>query len=244
MIREMLLGADGLIAVSKSLADLASEVAGKELGVRVIPNGIDGEVFKHTADRRAAHLELGWSEDARYLVSVGHLQEIKGFHHLVGLLPSIRQRAGDVRLVLVGGPVGERGYEARLRSQIAASSLERVVTLTGRVEPKRIATMLNAADLFVLASRSEGWCNAIAEALACGCPVVATEVGGNEELMSHWGLGRLVPFGQWETFANRIRACLEEDWDRAKIAEFGGRRSWQQVAAECVDVFQRVLHRA
>ena len=53
--------------------------------------------------------------------------------------------------------------------------------------------LLNAADLFALASRSEGWCNAIAEALACGCPVVATDVGGVPEVIEHGVDGYLVP---------------------------------------------------
>jgi len=241
MIREMLVGADALIAVSKSLADLACEVAGRALDVRVIPNGIDGEVFRWQSDRAAARAACGWQADARYVVSVGHLQELKGFHQLVGVWPEVRRRCGDVRLVLVGGSAGEPGYERRLRGQIDALPLEDVVTLAGRVEPARVAAMLNAADLFALASRSEGWCNAIAEALACGCPVVATDVGGNSEIMNDWGLGRLVPYGEPEALTERICVSLEETWDRARIAEYGGRRSWSEVAGECVEVFRSAM---
>ena len=115
------------------------------------------------------------------------------------------------------------------------------MTLMGRVEPERVATLLNAADLFVLASRSEGWCNAIVEALACGCPVVATDVGGNREIVTGPALGRLVPFGDSDALVEAICAALTQDWDRDRIAEAGGRRDWQQVARECVDVFQSVL---
>jgi glycosyltransferase involved in cell wall biosynthesis len=102
---------------------------------------------------------------------------------------------------------------------------------------------LNAADLFVLASRSEGWCNAIVEALACGCPVVATDVGGNREIVTDPALGRLVPFGDRDALAGTVCEALTKEWDRAAIAEVGGRRDWQQVARECVDLFESVLDR-
>jgi glycosyltransferase involved in cell wall biosynthesis len=279
-IREMLLAADGLIAVSRSLAALADEVAGRALGVRVIPNGVDTEMFRrmesarcregilgtasarNTASARGtacdaayqanaarpsaqARAACGWSDAARYVVSVGHLQALKGFHRLVEVWPEVRRRAGDVRLVLVGGEAGEPGYLRRLRRLIEAAGLGTTgggefVTVTGRVEPQRVATLLNAADLFVLASRSEGWCNAIVEALACGCPVVVTDVGGNREIVRDGCLGRLVPPGDGEALAEAVCGALARDWDRPTIAEAGGRRDWQQVARECVDVFKSV----
>jgi glycosyltransferase involved in cell wall biosynthesis len=287
-IREMLLGADGLIAVSRSLADLADDVAGRSLGVRVIPNGVDGQVFHlFDADGRGrppspeARAACGWSDDAKYVVSVGHLQALKGFDRLVEIWPEVRRRIGDVRLVLVGGEVGEPGYARRLRRQIEAAGLgptddqsrdrlgavpasavdpgrERpgvlgvgrrtapaggttVVTMAGREEPGRVATLLNAADLFVLASRSEGWCNAIAESLACGCPVVATDVGGNREIVTGPTLGRLVPLGDRDSLVEAVCGALTQRWDRAGIARAGGQRGWQQVGRECVDVFESLL---
>ncbi|MBI5765399.1 MAG: glycosyltransferase [Planctomycetes bacterium] len=239
-IREMLLGADALISVSKSLAGLAREVAGKELAISVIPNAVDTAFFHPCDDREAIRKELGWPQNSRIVVSIGHLQELKGFHHLIELWPTVRKQAGDARLVLIGGAAGEPAYERRLRERIAELEMVECITLAGRQTPAQIAKHLGAADLFTLASRSEGWCNALAEALACGCPAVVTDVGGNEEVMNEWGLGRLVPYGNWEAFAERVAWALEEPWDRAKIAEFGGRRTWQQTAEECVGVFDRV----
>ena len=125
----------------------------------------------------------------------------------------------------------------------AAGSETTAVIMTGRVEPEEVARLLNAADLFVLASRSEGWCNAIAEALACGCPAVVTDVGGNREIVNNAQLGRLVPPGDGGALTDAICWALEADWDRAVIAELGGRRDWQQVGRECVDVFESVLQR-
>lgn len=248
VIREMLLGADALIAVSRSLAELANEVAGRDLGVRVIPNGIDAGLFRRTASPSAgrpsaeARAACGWSDEAKYAVCVGHMQDLKGFHNLVEAWPEVRRRIGDARLILVGGSAGEAAYERALHAGIAEANRapgdKAAVVLAGRVPPEQVATMLNAADLFVLASRSEGWCNAIAEALACGCPVVATDVGGNREIVSEPRLGLLVPPGDREALADGICRGLTATWDREQIAAIGGRRDWQQVARECVDVFE------
>lgn len=102
--------------------------------------------------------------------------------------------------------------------------------------------MLNAADCFALASESEGWCNAIAESLACGCPVVATDVGGNREIVNDPSLGTLTVLNDPTALADGIVDALSREWDRRHVASTGGQRSWQQVAAECVDVYEKCLH--
>lgn len=247
-IIRMLRGADALISVSRSLADLAEKVADCALKIRVIPNGIDAAVFHRIDEGQpddspspSARSACGWSDAAKYVVSVGHLQLLKGYHRLIEVWPQVRRRVGDVRLILVGGSAGEPSYEQRLRRLVDDFRLTESVVFTGRVDPARVSQLLNAADLFVLASRSEGCCNAIAEALACGCPVVATDVGGNGEQICESALGRLVSMDRPERWAAEICGVLQRPWDRRYIAAAGGRRDWQQVAAECVDVFKEVL---
>ncbi len=251
-IREMLLNADRLIAVSQSLADLADEVAERAMGAQVIPNGVDTGTFRpmdRTACRAAIADVLGRAagqselpNDARIVVSVGHLQELKGFHRMLEVWPEVRREVGDVRLVLVGGRAGEPAYERRLREMARAAGLDRgEVVFAGRQAQERVAMLLNAADLFALASRSEGWCNAIAESLACGCPVVATDVGGNREIVCEERLGRLVPLDDRTALTRALCEGLDAKWDRAAIAAAGGQRDWQQVGRECVDVFNGVM---
>lgn len=246
-IVEMLRGASALIAVSQSLADLAAEVAGRRLNIRVIPNGIDTAAFHRIEQGQsesepapAARKSLGWPADAKVAVSVGHLQELKGFHRLVSVWPAVRRQIGDARLVLVGGSAGEPDYEWRLNRQIVSLKMADYIDVAGRIPPEKVATMLNAADLFLLASRSEGCCNAIAESLACGCPVVATDVGGNREIISDPALGRLVDTHAGAELEALIVEALQTTWDRTQIAAKGGERTWQQVAAECVDVLESV----
>ena len=73
--------------------------------------------------------------------------------------------------------------------------LQERVHLLGNLPPEALKGVLSAADVFVLATRNEGWANVILEAMACGLPVVATDVGGNTEVISAPELGSIVPFG-------------------------------------------------
>jgi glycosyltransferase involved in cell wall biosynthesis len=234
-MRDALRRADVRIAVSADLAERAAAIAADGRPVEVIPNGVDAAEF-HPMDRRAMRLSLGLDPRVRYLVSVGYVQELKGFDRVVAQLPGVREALGDVRLLLVGEDVGERDYVARLDRMIAGTGRGPFVKRINGAGPATIARILNAADAFVLATRSEGWCNAIHEALACGTPVVATDVGGNRELVRTAGDGLLSPFGDGPALRDAMIAVLSATWDRPAIAARAA-RSWDDVAHEVCRAF-------
>ncbi len=239
-IRAMLRGVDAIIAVSRSLARRVHAVAGSDVGVQVIPNGVDATVFA-PCDRAAARAALGWCESARYLLAVGHLQRVKGFDRAVAALPAVRAALGDVRLILAGSTRGEPGFKRRLRRLMVACGGPPAVSFAGPVPTGRLRLMYAAADVLVCPSRSEGWCNAVAEALACGTPVVATAVGGNPEQLDDPILGTLVENDDPETLAGAMVDALRRAWDRPSIAARGAARDWGRVADEVYGVFRRVL---
>lgn len=254
-IAEMLRDADRLIAVSQSLADCACDVADQSLNIAVIPNGIEATIFRRTAPinqptgfDKSARESLAWPTDRPHVISVGHFQRLKGFHRLIDAWPDVMRALDGARLILVGGPAGEPAYERDLRRRAdaintaASDATHPSIAFAGRQSPEQIARMLNAADAFALTSDSEGWCNAVAEALACGCPVVATDVGGNrEQLGSDNTMGRLVPLDDRDALADAIAGVIANPPDRSQIARRGGQRSWQQTGAECVDVYKSLL---
>ncbi len=238
-IARMLRGVQARIAVSRSLAGWVHRIAGSDLDVEVIPNGVDPGVFYPT-DRAAARAELGWDANARYLLAVGHLQRVKGFDRIVSIMPEIRARLGDVRLVLVGSRRGEWTFRYHLRRLISTCGGEPAVSFAGPVAPERLNTLYNAADLALNVSRSEGWSNAITEALAAGTPVVATDVGGNAEQICSAQLGCLVPEHDRASLLDAVSGALETPWNRVLIAAHGGARTWTVVAREVHSVLERV----
>ncbi len=246
-IAAMLRGVDARIAVSESLMNWIHKVGGNDLEVDLIPNGVDAQTF-HLMDRQQARTLLGWNPHDRYLLSVGHLQWLKGFDRLVEALPAVRAARGNVRLVLAGSLRGERPFRRRVMDMIKKCNAQAIratgnpcVEFTGPVAADRLNLMYNAADAMVLASRSEGCSNAIAEALAAGTPVVATDVGGNYEQVCSPQLGYLVPDGDTFALSRAMVQVLDQEWNRPLISAHGGARGWRHVADEVRAVFARVL---
>lgn len=143
----------------------------------VVPNGIDTARFRPDAQaRRATRIALGVGPDQRLVLNVGRLVPEKAQGLLLRAFAGVPAQA-NARLLIAGeGPL-----RAALEGQIAQLRLHDRVTLLGARGD--IPALLNAADLFVLSSDIEGMPIALAEALACGCPVVATDAPGVEEVL-------------------------------------------------------------
>ncbi len=227
-------GATAVVAVSSQLAEEAREAGVHPDRIHVIPNGVDTNIFT-PMDRDAARSAVGCDGRDTVLVTVGHLCERKGVHRVLDILPSMIDRHPRLRYVVIGADAAEGRFEHRLRRLASKLGLADRVDFLGHLQAHDVAKWLNAADLFVLPTSNEGCCNAICEALAVGLPVVATDVGGNRELVTQ-GSGQLVPFGDGELLEAAVSCCLNEPFDRERIARDGCRRSWKETAARAIQV--------
>ncbi len=119
--------------------------------------------------------------------------------------------------------------------------LEDAVSFLGFVPHDRLKVPLSAADVFVLATRAEGWANVFLETMACGLPVVTTSVGGNPEVVSRPELGTLVPYGDPRALQSAVEDALRRDWDRAAIIRHARENSWDARVATLVETFTRLV---
>jgi teichuronic acid biosynthesis glycosyltransferase TuaC len=172
------------------------------------------------------------------LISVGGLVERKGFHRVIECLPSLRERFPGLQYLVVGGASAEGDWGARLRELVTYLKLDDVVRFLGSIAPAELKVPLSAADVFVLATRNEGWANVFLEAMACGLPVVTTDVGGNAEVVSDPELGTIVPFGDGEALRNALERALQTNWDRQRILAYAQANSWEQRVGVLVSNFQ------
>ena len=231
--------AQAVIAVSRSLRDGMVALGVPAEKIAVIPNGVDSAKFR-PSPREKAREALGLPP-GRMILSVGNLTMGKGFDRIVRALPVLASdhSLGDVQLVIVG----EGGYRDELSALIASLGLGGRVRLQGDVHHEELRMWYNAADVFCLATRYEGWPNVILEALACGTPVVATPVGGIPDIVTSEELGLLVE-GDARDLAGALAESLRRSWDRDSIARYASRHSWEQAAESVKHVFDSVIARA
>ena len=136
-----------------------------------------------------------------------------------------------------------RGRTSGALLPAALLGLADVVRFLGPLPPERLREPLSAADVFVLATRNEGWANAFLEAMACGLPVVTTDVGGNAEVVCQPELGIVVPFGNTERLFEALRQALVCRWDSAKVVAYARTNTWDRRVAVLVDRFRAIHNR-
>lgn len=226
-VAKALARATRVFSVSDSLRQLAISLGMPAAKGRVIGNGIDLERFQ-PVPRDAARQRFGLSDDAKVLVSVGALVERKGFHRVIECLPELLKDEPNLHYLIVGGANPEGDLLPELRAQVAAAGLEARVHFLGALPPEELKWPLSAADVFVLATRNEGWANVFLEAMACGLPVVATDVGGNREVVCRPELGTIVPFGERAALTTALRDALRRAWPRQAILDYAADNAWDK----------------
>lgn len=197
--------AAGLLAVSaamkRSMVALGMD-AGK---IRIHYTGVDLDRFA-PQDRAEAKARFGLSGPV--VVCVGHIVERKGQDLLVRALPGLP----GVTLILAGQGPGASRLEA-LAQQLNVSDR---LGILGSVPHDQLPALYNAADVMALPSASEGLANAWVEALACGTPILISDVGGARELLTGETAGRIVERTP-EAIATALREMLAQAPDREAI---------------------------
>jgi len=116
----------------------------------------------------------------------------------------------------------------KLQEQVHSLGLGERVRFLGHVAPEALKVPYSAADVFVLATRYEGWANVFLEAMACGLPVVTTDVGGNREVVVDGTLGSIVPFGDRQLLTRALLEALSTPWNRQAIVDYATTFSWER----------------
>lgn len=200
-----------------------------DVRLAVIPNCVDTARFRPSTDLRdAARRRWGLPLDALVIGSVARLSPQKRPEALVALLQALRAEFPTLYLLLAGtGPL-----EMAVRAQVAALGLERFVVFTGYQE--RVEELMPALDVHLLLSHREGFGIATIEAMACGIPVVATDVPGNADVLSGAAGGLLVPLDDDRAAAKAVATLLADPGRRAWMGEQGRAEAISRFSVERV----------
>lgn len=198
-------------ATRRDVIDECPAAGGKVLTVH---NGVDPSGFPLQPDRQRVRLELGITQGP-VLVTIGRLTEQKGHQYLLAALPGLLDTWPELCCLFVG----EGELHEALQRRAHDLGVDRACRFVGgRAD---IVDILAAADLFVLPSLSEGFPFVLLEALAMGCPVVATSVNGVPELIDGRRTGLLVPPRDPQALARAIRSLLSDPLVASRMASEG-----------------------
>jgi sugar transferase (PEP-CTERM/EpsH1 system associated) len=181
---------------------LVHKVGIPEKKVVTIINGVDTKKFSPPANKGKVKQDLGIDPDTFIVGTVGRLDKVKNYQMLLQAVESLIRYEIPPRLILIGdGPDRDN-----LEAFVATHKLPNVKFLG---EKGNIRDYLQAFDLFVLTSVGEGISNTILEAMATGVPVIATQVGGNPEIVEDTVTGSLIPSGDYALLSEMITKYMK-----------------------------------
>lgn len=218
--------------------------------VHVIPGGVDTHIFC-PQDRLQARKALGLAHTPPLLLFVGRLQPLKGIDTLLRAAQLVQQHHAALQVLIVGGGVdtqdAHEGAELRrlqtLGRQLGLSPQMRFI----KAQPQEVlAQYYAAADVFVMPSHYESFGMVVLEAMACGIPVVASQVGGLASTVVPGQTGFLVPEGEPPAFAEAILHLLGSPATRDAYGQAGLRRAqtftWPRIVERTRKLYERLVH--
>lgn len=201
-----------------------------------IPNGFSTEKF-YPLDKAFCRRKLNLPQERKILVSLGFLTEQKGHMYAIEAIGKVVEKRTDI-LYLIGGS-GE--LKDALQARINELGLQKYVRLLGFVPESDVCALINACDLFVLSSLSEGNPTVMFEALGCGKPVIATSVGGVPEIIINNAFGSLVETKNSSELADKILRDLNKKYYEKKILRYAFGFTWEKIAKSIANVYETVL---
>jgi len=225
-----------VVAINEECVNLCRRIG--DTDYEFIPLGVDQSLF-YPRDKAICRKQLGVITDGPVFVFVGRLSKIKGIVLLLDGFALFYQEAPEARLLIAGDGEEREG----LRNRISSMGLKEMVRLLGNVAHNRLPQILNAADIFVLTSVAEGVPNAILEAMACGLPVVATNVGGIHEVVKSGVNGFLIDTRQSRDVAIALKQTIEkrEALGQGAIVTIKKNYSIESVAKKTDRLFKEVV---
>ena len=210
---------DRVLSVSSRLAEkMAREVGFDAVRIDVIRNGIDVDRFA-PGRRIEARRVLGIASDEIVVGTLGRLVPVKDHANLLAAIARLKAQGAQFKLLIVGdGPL-----RADLEAMALANGLGDTVQFLGARADAHL--VLAAMDVYVSSSESEGLSNTIIEAMATGLPVVATRVGGADELVDEGVTGRLVPAQNPDALAGGLAELLRDTARRTRYGTAGRQRA-------------------
>jgi glycosyltransferase involved in cell wall biosynthesis len=229
--------ADAIIAIDKICYSQAKK-SGAADKTFLITNPVDRALFKpDDSDRSKIRNQLRISDQDKVILFAGRLSRKKQVHLIIEALYKSIQKDHDWKLIIAGeGPL-----EKDLKTQVERLKLAELVYFVGSVSNDRIPSIYNSADIVALPSKDEGIPMMLLEALACGIPVVATNVGGIPEIVKSNLNGVIIAEQTADCLVEGIEHCLKINWEKDTIVKSIDPWSGEKTALKIQAILQKAI---
>ena len=228
------------IAVSEDIKEFyVSRYPGLSEKISVIYNGVDLSIFKER-DKSELRARYGFDSKEKMILYLGRFHEEKNLVFLVSSFNELLKNRGmqDARLVLIG----EGKTKGQLIELVKKYGIQDKVTFMDSVKDFQVPEIICCADVFALSSRVEGFPLVVLQSLACGIPVVSTNVGDVSKVVINSKTGFVVDEFSEVVFANRLKAVLLNSNTFTKnCIEVAKQNSWDEVAMKNLEIYKKML---
>ena len=234
---------DRIIALSNELMQYGEQLSGHKNKSSVIINGVATGQF-HYIPMQQCRMKLDIPSNDIFILSVGSLIKRKGFDLLISSLNELRKvnELRNVKLYIIGSEGPEGDFRESLYKQVRSLGLEDAVVFVGQVHNSQLKYWYNAANLFCLSSRGEGSPNVLSEALACGCPVVSSNVGSASDIIGlSDGNGVCMKNMTVNELTNSLIQVLNTQINRQLVSNDFSAYDWDWCAKNVLNVYDQCL---
>lgn len=229
-----------VVTVSQRLQMEAESIC-PQAKIQTVYNGFDPVQFA-PVDQRKAREHLGLPLDQKICMFIGNLYPVKGLSYLLQSFAKVKAQHNDLHLYLVG----EGMLKNTLQAEAESLNLEKAVSWMGRKPYEEIPSWIQSADVMVLSSLSEGLPSILLESMACGRPMIATDVGGIAEVLQDDQTGRLVPARDVEALAGALNELFCQYPEKTEqmgeaAAQASQAYTWQKNAEQIIRCYQAMI---
>jgi D-inositol-3-phosphate glycosyltransferase len=223
--------------------------------ISVIPPGVDIRHF-YPIPKDEAKEVVGVPQEATMILFVGRIEPLKGIDNLIQAI-SLNHKSGVLdccphTLIIIGGEPDAKPEEmnaemARLQDMVEELNIENFVIFLGKQDQQMLPYYYSAAEVVVMPSHYESFGMVALEAMACGTPVIASQVGGLAFLVRDGETGFVVPGNDIQSLANRLMELIKDKELRNKLGnkstEYAQMYAWETISTKMIEVYNQILQK-
>ncbi|EUJ23724.1 glycosyl transferases group 1 family protein [Listeria grandensis FSL F6-0971] len=242
-LQKMIPYTDHIISPSYEIEKMSRAVF-PDSGVTRIPNGVDPTSFYPDQElRQKTRLEYGIPNDHTVVVTTNRMSEEKGMGYLIDAIPDLLQKHDKLSFFLAGDGPELHYFEKKIG---ASTGYNPRVHFLGRIKNTDILSVVNTGDIFLQTSLEEGCSISVLEAMACEKPIVATDIGGNPDIVRNGITGITILPKSSEAVAEGLEKLLSDPAKRALYGANGKKDiedqlNWESLAKQVLTVYEKSL---